>query len=173
LYIAPGIEQRLTPLRHGGTGTSSESDLQPDSLPDRYEAGNINVPGIMGLGEGVQFVLDRSLADLRRHEIELTQRLLAGLRSIDGVALFGPLEAARRVGVVSLRVRGYDPQEVAAHLDVSHDIQVRAGLHCAPLMHTALGTIQDGGTIRMSLGPFTTDAEIETTIRAVEEAAAE
>jgi cysteine desulfurase/selenocysteine lyase len=105
--------------------------------------------------------------------MELTRRLLDGLCSVRGLTVYGPSDLARRVGVVSFRIGGYDPQEVAAHLDASYSIQVRAGLHCAPLMHAALGTLEQGGTIRMSPGPFTTTAEIDAAIQAVAEIAAE
>lgn len=172
LFVASRVESQLEPLRQGGTGTHSESDVQPESLPDRYESGNLNVPGILGLGAGVDFVLKRGLTALHRHELKLTERMLSGLRAIRGVSVYGPLDAAQRLGVVSFNLAGYDPQEVAALLDAEHTIQVRAGLHCAPLMHAALGTSALGGTIRLSVGPFTTSDEIDETIAAVEEIAA-
>ncbi len=172
LVLAPQIERELESLRQGGTGTNSESDEQPQSLPDRYEAGNHNMPGIVGLGAGVGFLLERGLAAIRHHEMELTERLLAGLPDIRGVTVYGPRDVAGRLGVVSFTVAGYDPQEVAALLDASHSIQTRPGLHCAPRMHAALGTAGRGGTIRLSLGPFTTAAEIDATIIAIAEVAA-
>lgn len=172
LYIAPEIEQQLEPLRQGGTGTVSESDEQPATLPDRYESGNHNVPGLVGLGVGVDFLLKQDLTAMRQRECQLTQRLLDGLGEISGVKLWGPASAMQRVGVVSFQVASYDPQEVAAHLDAAYAIQVRAGFHCAPLLHEALGTSRLGGTARISLGPFTTDTDIDAAVRAVAELAA-
>jgi cysteine desulfurase family protein len=172
LVLAAPIEQELQPIRQGGTGTSSESDEQPTTLPDRYESGNHNVPGILGLGAGVGFLMEHDLLAIRQHEMELAERLLAGLSGIRGVTLYGPRDAQRRVGVVSLTMAGYDPQEVAALLDTSHSIQTRAGLHCAPRMHASLGTIDRGGTLRLSPGPFTTVEEIDATIAAIGDIAA-
>jgi cysteine desulfurase family protein len=172
LYLRPGMEQELAPLRQGGTGTRSEEDVQPLDLPDRYESGNLNAPGILGLGAGVRWLLNRGIASQRDHEIKLTQRLCDGLREIPGVQVFGPLSPEQRVGVVSITLSGYDPQELALVLDSAYRVQVRAGLHCAPLMHRSLGTLAGGGTVRFSLGAFTTTDEIDAAIRAVSEIAA-
>ena len=172
LAVAAGIESELEPIRQGGTGTDSESDTQPLSLPDLYEAGNHNMPGIAGLNAALGFLLDRGLQAIRHHELELTERLISGLRDIRGTQVYGPLNPTERLGVVSFTVAGYDPQEVAALLDSSYSIQVRAGFHCAPLMHQALGTADRGGTIRVSIGPFNTTAEVDATVVAVAEIAA-
>jgi selenocysteine lyase/cysteine desulfurase len=171
LYLRPGMEQELAPQRQGGTGTRSEEDVQPSDLPDRYEAGNLNVPGILGLGAGVRWLLERGLARQREHEMQLAQRLYQGLREIPGIRMFGPERAEQRVGVVSITLSGYDPQELALVLDSAYRVQVRAGLHCAPLMHRALGTLEGGGTVRFSLGAFNTSAEIDTVLRAMSEIA--
>jgi cysteine desulfurase/selenocysteine lyase len=171
LYIAPGIEQVLQPTRWGGTGTHSENDIQPESLPDRFESGNHNVPGIVGLGAGLSFVRQKTLPSIREHEQQLTQQLLDGLRSMSGIVIHGPGQSSKQTGVVSISVEGFDPQEFASLLDSAYGIQVRSGLHCAPLMHQALNTAQAGGTIRFSLGPFNTAADIDTTIRALAEIA--
>ena len=168
LYVAPGVEKELRSCRQGGTGTQSEIDEQPEALPYKFETGNLNVPGIVGLGEGVDFIQIRTLSAIRDHEMSLTVELFGGLAEIDGVEVYGPEDPARRVGVVSIRVREFDPQEVAAMLDATHSIAVRSGLHCAPLMHRALGTDRHGGTVRLSVGPFTTSEQIATTIQALE-----
>ncbi|MGE0757092.1 MAG: aminotransferase class V-fold PLP-dependent enzyme [Pirellulaceae bacterium] len=171
LYVAPGMESHLLPCRQGGTGTQSELDEQPETLPDRYESGNHNVPGLIGLGAGLAYIQQRGLDDLRRHQSELVQRLIEGLREVRGIQLWGPGDAARQCGVVSLTIDGYDPQEVASMLDVSYRIQVRSGLHCAPLMHTALGTRVRGGTVRFSVGPFNTQDEVALAVTACAEIA--
>lgn len=171
LYVAPGMEAELTSLRQGGTGTQSDDDRQPDSLPDKYEAGNLNVPGILGLGAGAAFLEERQIEEVRRHERELLDRLLAGLAGIPGVTLFGPRDSSRQVGVVSFHVKGYDPREVVALLDSEYAVQTRAGLQCAPRMHEALGTSRSGGTVRLSTGPFTTSEQIDAALAAVAEIA--
>lgn len=172
LYLRPGMERELNPQRQGGTGTRSEEDVQPEEMPERYEAGNLNAPGILGLGAGVRWLLQQEFASLRQHEIELTTRLYEGLAAIPGVRMIGPGPGLHRVGVVSITVSGYDPQEVALALDSACRVQVRAGLHCAPLMHRGLGTFDGGGAVRFSLGVFNTTADIDGAIAAMQAIAA-
>lgn len=172
LYIRAGIESRLRTTRQGGTGTQSNQDQHPETLPYKYEAGSLNVPGVVGLGAGIDFLRLQG-TKLRTHHQQLTERLLAGLIDIEGVKVFGPAEPNDRVGVVSITIDGYDPQEVAAMLDGAHRVQVRAGYHCAPLMHAAVGTIDLGGSVRLSIGMFNTEADIDAAIQAVAEVAAE
>ena len=172
LCIEPGVEDHLRPVRQGGTGTQSASDDQPATMPDKYEPGNHNVPAILGLGAGVAYIAERGMDALRRHDQELTGLLLEGLTSIDGVLVHGPRRLDRRVGVVSITIDGHQPQEVAMMLDAAYAIQVRAGLHCAPRMHEALGTRAGGGTVRFSLGAFNTREDIEAALEAVREIAA-
>lgn len=172
LYIRPGLEERLVTLRQGGTGTQSDDDRQPQTLPHKYEAGSLNVPGIVGLGAGIDFLRLQGNR-LRSQHQQLTERLVAGLIEIDGVNVFGPAEPADRVGVVSVTIDRYDPQEVAAMLDGAHRVQVRAGFHCAPLMHRAIGTLDLGGAVRFSVGMFNTEADIDAAVAAVAEVTAE
>ncbi|MBC7354453.1 MAG: aminotransferase class V-fold PLP-dependent enzyme, partial [Thermogutta sp.] len=171
LYLAPRMEERLVPLRMGGTGSRSDEDRQPDFLPDKFEPGNHNAPGLAGLVEGVRYLENRTLEAIRQHEIALTSQLMAGLSEVPGVTLYGPPSAEQRVGVVSLNIDGYSPEEVASILDLHYGIQVRSGIHCAPLMHRTLGTVERGGAVRFSLSPFTTEEEIESAIQAVAEIA--
>jgi cysteine desulfurase / selenocysteine lyase len=171
LYIRPGLEASLRSFRQGGTGTRSEEDRQPESLPDKYEAGNLNVAGLAGLAAAIEFLETRGISAIRRHELKLLERFLAGLKQIQGVTVSGPKKIDDRVGVVSLRVEGYDPQEVAAVLDATYGIQVRPGLHCAPLMHKAIGAFAGGGTVRFSFSPFTTADEIDAALTSLREIA--
>lgn len=172
LYVPSGMENRLASLRQGGTGTRSDEDLQPTSLPDKYEAGNLNVPGIVGLGEGVRAVAATDLAMSLETERTLCGRLLSGLSEIPGLTLYGPKSLNCRLGVVSFNLSGFEPQELAALLDSSYHIQVRAGIHCAPRMHAALGT-SPRGTVRISISPHsTTEKEIDVAIEALREIAA-
>lgn len=172
LYIRPGIEAELNPLRQGGTGSHSDEDQQPEELPDKYEPGNVNALGVCGLQAGIEYVSRQGIDAIRLHSLELTARLREGLDAIPGVRVFGPQNPAHQVGVVSMTLEGYAPQELAAILDSSYRVQVRAGIHCAPLMHRALGTLESGGTVRFSIGPFTTAEDIDIAVDAIEEIAA-
>lgn len=169
LYIAPGIERRLKSFRQGGTGSRSDDDHQPDDMPDKYEAGNLNVPGILGLRAGARYILETGLGEIREHEARLTQRLLDRLGTLDGVRVYAPTDPAQRVGVISFALEGYDSREVANLLDSSFGIQLRAGYHCAPLLHRTLQTTDFGGLVRASPGIFNTEDEIDQLAEAVEE----
>jgi cysteine desulfurase family protein len=171
LYLSAGMEDRLLPLRQGGTGTRSDEDVQPTSLPDRYEAGNLNVPGIVGLEAGVGHLLATGIERCRDAARQHIQRLLDGLAELPAITIYGSRTADDRVGVVSLNVTGYDPRELASLLDANWSLQTRAGIHCAPRMHAALGTTP-AGTLRLSVGHFTTEAEIDAAISALAEVAA-
>lgn len=166
LYVRPGIEKQLASVRQGGTGTESESDRQPDAMPDKFESGNLNVPGLAGLLAAIEYLNDRGIDSIRAHSLAMTERLLAGLLAQPGLVMQGPREACDRAPVVSICVPGFDPQEAATALDLSFGVQVRSGLHCAPEAHRALGTLATGGTVRYSLGPFTTAQEIDQAIAA-------
>ncbi|GAB6187939.1 aminotransferase class V-fold PLP-dependent enzyme [Thermopirellula anaerolimosa] len=169
LYIRPGVEERIAPLRLGGTGSQSDEDRQPAMLPDKYEPGNHNASGLAGLAAGAAWLEERTLSALRRHELSLIETLLERLRGIPGLTLYGPEDPAERVGVVSFRLQGFEPHELAALLDLRYGIQVRSGIHCAPRMHAALGTLKLGGTVRISTGPFTTPEELEYVTQALRE----
>jgi len=169
LYIAPGVE--LQQLREGGTGFASEEEEQPVELPYRYESGTPNGPGIAGLGAGVAYVLERGIDAIRSHEQGLTDRLLAGLGEIRGVTLYHARDGAAQAPVVSFNVEGWEPGELGVTLDQAFDIQVRTGLHCAPSTHKVLGTFP-GGTVRVSIGSFNTEGDIDQTLNAVRQLAA-
>lgn len=168
LYIAPGVETELRPIRQGGTGTRSDQPEQPTTLPDRYESGNLNVPGIAGLNSGVTWLQERGVTSIRQHETDLRAQLVSELRQVPNVTVYGPRDNNQAVGVVSFNIAGFDPQEVAAALDAAAGLELRAGLHCAPRMHDALGT-SPAGTVRASFGPFTTAADVATLISAIRE----
>ena len=167
LYIRPGLEQELVPLRFGGTGSHSEQDIQPAELPDRYESGNHNAPGIVGLEAALEHVAAQDFAEVRGHELQLTGRLIEELRSISGVTVHVNAGIEQQLGVVSISVPGFEPQVLAALLDQEFGVQTRAGLHCAPLAHQWLGTLETGGTVRFSLGYATTEDEIASAATAV------
>lgn len=166
LCIANGLENSLRPLRYGGTGTNSEFLEQPLEMPSRYESGNANVPGIAGLSTGAGWILEESVENIHRKIQTLTHRLIDGLRDTPGVELLSPMQS-ENVGIVTFNIHNQDCREVAMVLDQSFQIQCRAGLHCAPLVHRTLGTFKKGGAIRFSPGVFTTDDEIQSAIEAV------
>jgi cysteine desulfurase family protein len=168
LYVRPEVADQVASLRQGGTGTSSEQEEQPSQLPCKFEAGNVNVVGLAGLGAAADYLLANGKVDeIRSHEERLTNQLLAGLREIPGTIVHGPIGEAPRVGVVSITAGGYDPQDFAAMLDATSGVQTRSGLHCAPRMHRSLGTVERGGTVRFSVGHANSAEDIETTLDVV------
>lgn len=170
LYVGPRVESEVLPLRQGGTGSISDQEEQPDALPDRLEPGNHNVAGLVGLQQGVTFLLEQG-SKVREHELRLTRRLLEGLESLEPWEVLGPTSLEHRVGVVSLRLPGVDPQDLAAILDAEYGIEVRSGLHCAPRIHRHLGTADAGGTLRFSVGPLTQESDIDLALDALAELA--
>jgi len=158
LYIRPGIERRMRTCREGGTGSISDHDTQPDFMPDRFETGSHNAIGIIGLSEGVQWVLNRGVDAIWQHERGLMQAMLQGLsepQAVPGLVLFGPQGVKHRCGVFSIRIDGLDhPQELSDLLERDYGILTRSGIHCAPLAHRTFGTHAVGGMTRFSFGPF-------------------
>ena len=161
LYIRPGFESKLRPLKEGGTGSKSEIPRQPDFLPDRFEAGSHNLIGIAGLNAGVAFLLEEGLDRIRAHEVELCRTFLSHTETVDGLTVYGPRDIDKRVGVFSVTIDGYEPGELAAVLEQQFSLLTRPGLHCAPYAHESLGTFEQGGAVRFSLGPFLTKEDVE------------
>lgn len=157
LYIAEGAEPE--PLLVGGTGGYSDHPGQPEAMPERYESGTLNTPGIAGLKAGVEFIRRTGIAAIREKEETLTALLMDGLGGISGVTLHGPPASESRGAVVSFTLEGKDPSEIGFILDTRYGISVRVGLHCAPDAHRTIGT-HPGGTVRVSPGFFTTEEEI-------------
>lgn len=160
LYIRPGIEKRLRPLREGGTGSQSDEPTQPATLPDRYEPGSHNAIGLAGLLAGVRWVRERGLDHIATHEASLVKTFIAGISDVEGLHYFGPQGVADRIGVFSLRIDGFDPHELSAALESGYGILTRSGIHCAPFIHQALGSLAAGGATRLSFGPFLTPQDI-------------
>jgi len=154
LYIRPGLEKKLATIREGGTGSVSELDSQPQFMPDKFEPGSHNAIGIIGLSEGIKWVTDQTVRKLHEHDLDLVRTFLDGISGIEGLTYYGPQGVKNRVGVFSVRVEGYEPQELSAALESSFGILTRSGIHCAPLAHQAIGTAERGGTTRFSFGPF-------------------
>ncbi|KXG73854.1 aminotransferase class V-fold PLP-dependent enzyme [Thermotalea metallivorans] len=164
LYVREGIILRH--MKEGGTGSKSESLLQPEILPDRYESGTPNTPGIVGLGAGIAFILAEGLNKIREHEEALTAYMLSELKKIDKIKIYGPQDHKKQAAVISMNIGDEDSSEVSYVLDKVFDIAVRSGLHCAPLAHQTIGTFEQG-TVRFSIGYFNTKEDIEKAIEAL------
>ncbi len=156
----------LQPLIRGGTGSDSESEIQPRFLPDKFESGTMNVVGLAGLEAGVRWLVEQGVEELRDRECDLTARLIEGLCEIPGVEVKGTLDASRQLPVVSFTLDGPDPGEIGLRLDEEFDIAARVGLHCSPAAHKTLGTFP-AGTVRLSLSAFTTANDVDLALRAV------
>jgi cysteine desulfurase family protein len=170
LYVREGLD--LIPLKEGGTGSKSDSLYQPDILPDRLESGTHNTPGIAGLCAGIKYIKNVGMANIRRHEQELVQYFLDGLDSIEKVKIYGAQDINKQAPVVSINIGDIGSSEVSYILDQTFDIATRSGLHCAPLTHMTLGTMEQG-TVRFSFGYFNTKEEIDTAISAISQIAKE
>jgi len=172
LLLSPEFAAKLSPIVAGGTGSASDSELQPAYMPDRFEPGTPNLPGIYGLRAAVDFILETGADALRRREEALTSQFLAGLRDVPGIRLAGPRTLENRVGVISVDFLELDNAEAAFRLEQDYGILTRCGLHCAPAAHKTLGTFPQG-TVRFSPGWYTTAEEIEAAAAAVREIAAQ
>jgi cysteine desulfurase family protein len=168
LYVGPRVKPR--PLVQGGTGTNSEDTRQPEVLPDYYEAGSHNALGLAGLQAACEFVADVTPAAIGARKSALAERFVRGVDEIDGITYFGPRDFSRQAGACSIQVAGLDPAVVGHRLDAEYDIMVRTGLHCSPLAHTTLGTI-DQGTVRFSFGYYNTEAQVAAAVQALAEIA--
>ena len=172
LYISPGLEKKLEPLREGGTGSASEIDRQPDFMPDRFEPGSHNAIGIVGLSEGVAWLLRQGIENIGRMDLDLARTFMEGVSDIEGLRYFGPQGVRHRCGVFSIRIDGFDPHELSAALEASFGILTRSGIHCAPLAHRAIGTADLGGTTRLSFGPFLSKQDVKFATDALSDLAA-
>lgn len=164
LFVREGVP--IAPLIEGGTGSRSESDRQPEFLPDALESGTQNSVGAAGLAVALAWILRKGVDAIRRKETALVDLLLSGMSRIPGVTVYGPADPARRGSAVSFRVEGMDPAETGMRLERRSGVLVRAGLHCSPNGHRTLGTFP-AGTVRVSPGPFTTRGEIRTFLSAL------
>ncbi len=170
LLLSPDLAGKLTPIITGGTGSASDLEVQPAYMPDRFESGTPNLPGIYGFQAAVEYIEAIGIPVLRQHETALAARLLDRLRDIPGTRLAGPWETANRVGVISVDFQRVDNAEAASRLELEYGILTRCGLHCAPAAHRTLGTFPQG-TVRFSPGWFTTPEEMDAAASAIAEIA--
>lgn len=158
LYLRSGLE--IEPLKYGGTGTRSDFLFMPRDTPVRYEAGTPNIPGIAALQAGIAWIKRVGIDAIAQRCRRLEQQLLEHIAEIPQIILYGDLESKQRCPIVSLNVQGRSPEDVALMLGGSFGVITRSGLHCAPLVHHAIGAPAEG-TVRLSLSFFTTEVEIE------------
>jgi cysteine desulfurase family protein len=168
LYIREGLELNI--LKEGGTGSKSEDLFQPNLLPDKYESGTHNTPGIVGLNQGVKFILEEGIENIRKHEEDLCEYMLNRLEEVPNIVIYGPKDSKKRAAVISINIGNMDSGEITFLLDSEHDIATRSGIHCAPLAHKTLGTLEQGA-VRFSLGYFNTKQDIDTAIEVLKQIA--
>lgn len=166
--IDPGFAKEVEPLLTGGTGSQSHALSQPDFLPDKFEPGTMNLPGIIGLKKALEYIKHTGTFTLYQKEMAITQAFMEKVQGLHGVALIGPKTIKNRLGVVSLAFLNLDNGAVAAALDQNYGIMTRSGLHCAPGAHQALGTFPKG-TVRFSFGYQNTLDEVDYIISSLQQ----
>ena len=166
IILTKEMAQNLTPLIAGGTGSFSHLETMPTHMPDAFESGTLNLPGIIGLNEGLAYIESQGMENIHNHELALTQAFLEGLQSIDGINIVGKQNIQDRTAVVSITIDGMDPANIAYELESTYHIMTRVGLHCAPRAHQTLGTYPEG-TVRFSFGYANTLEDVEAALSAL------
>ena len=166
IILTKEIAQILTPLIAGGTGSFSHLETMPTHMPDAFEAGTLNLPGIIGLNEGLSYIESVGMKNIHNHELALTKTFLEGLRSITGINIIGKQDIQDRTAVVSITIDGMDPASIAYELESTYHIMTRVGLHCAPRAHQTLGTYPEG-TVRFSFDYANTLEEVDMALSAL------
>ena len=164
----PDFAEKADWFVEGGTGSFSHLEFQPDMMPDKFEAGTPNLPGIAGLLAATEWLMEETIEKVHQRELELGQMLLEGLKEIPGLELAGKMTMEGRLPVFPINFKGRDHAEVAAQLADDPGIETRPGLHCAPTAHKTIGTWGSGGAMRVSVGYFNTEGEIEIFLKALE-----
>ena len=170
LWVRKGVEIR--PFKVGGTGVQSYNKSQPMEMPTRLEAGTLNGHGIAGLGAALGFIQETGVETIHAKEIALAKRFYAGVSAIPGIKIYGDFSTWDRTAIVTLNVRDYDSGAVSDALAEDYGIATRPGAHCAPRMHQALGTVEQGA-VRFSFSWYNTEEEVDTAIQALTQLAAE
>jgi cysteine desulfurase/selenocysteine lyase len=169
LYVREGIEIRHT--RAGGTGVRSAVKTHLYEYPYRLEYGTMNTVGVAGLHAGVKWVLDKGLDNIHEHEMKLTRLLRDGIKDIEGVTMYCQDDLKNHIAILPFNIKGFEALNTGTMLDVDYNIACRTGLHCAPLVHEQLNTMDIHGAVRFGIGPFNTEQHIGTAIQAVKEIA--
>ncbi|MBL4933687.1 aminotransferase class V-fold PLP-dependent enzyme [Clostridium paridis] len=154
-------------LKYGGTGSQSSSMEQPEFLPDKFESGTLNTPGIVGLSKGIEFINRVGLEKIKEKEIELTNYLIQALRNLDFVECYGPLDDKEKTSIVSFNLKGMESSEVGRGLN-DREIYVRTGYHCCPLVHKLIGT-ENRGTVRVSIGYFNSKEDLDKLVMSLKD----
>ncbi|WP_138264523.1 aminotransferase class V-fold PLP-dependent enzyme [[Clostridium] hylemonae] len=170
MYVREGLAVR--PLKSGGSGVRTFSRTHPAEMPTALEAGTLNGHGIAGLNAALAYLEKEGIDNIRRREQELTRRFYDGVKDIPDVKVYGDYSAKERCAIVALNIGDYDSSEVSDELLTTYGISTRPGGHCAPLMHEALGTVEQGA-VRFSFSHYNTDEEVDTAIAAIRELAAD
>ena len=170
IYVREGLTVR--PLLCGGSGVQTYNKKHPSEMPTALEAGTLNGHGIAGLDAAVEYLMETGIDTIREREQDLMWRFYEGVKDIPGVTVYGDFSTWERCAIVTLNIGDYDSSEVSDELLMTYGISTRAGGHCAPLMHEALGTVEQGA-VRFSFSHYNTDEELNTAIQAVKEMAAE
>ena len=171
--VREDLGRKLQPLMEGGTGSRSDSEIQPDFLPDRFESGTLPLPAIIGLRQALIWLEARGAESIRQHEAALTKHFLEGLQEIHSLRVAGiakPESINQRIGVVSVDFANQDNGIAAFSLEQEYGIMTRVGLHCAPSAHRSAGTWPQG-TVRFSFGPANTAEDVDTALQALQELA--
>lgn len=166
IILTKEIAHTLTPLIVGGTGSFSHLETMPTHMPDTFEAGTLNLPGIIGLNEGLSYIESVGMKNIHNHELALTKAFLEGLHLIPRVNIIGKQDIQNRTAVVSITIDGMDAASIAYELESTYHIMTRVGLHCAPRAHQTLGTYPEG-TVRFSFGYANTLEEVDMALSAL------
>lgn len=168
-YVTDNLPVRGT--RFGGTGVRSAQETHLTEFPYRLECGTLNIVGVAGLNAGVRWIHEHGIDNLRKNEYQLYDKLRNGMKNIENVMVYCGNNTENQNPVLSINVNGFESGDVGTMLDVDYNIATRTGLQCAPKVHVGLGTDKIHGTVRMSLGPFSTEAHVDAAIEAIKEIA--
>lgn len=164
--IDDALNKEASTFIEGGTGSISQSTVQPDFLPDKFESGTLNAPGIAGLLAGVNYIMNEGISSIKEREMELCQRFIDGLCNIESIEIYGFKDASLRTPTISINSSKINNAELGFILDREFGIMARTGLHCSPLAHQTIGTFPVG-TLRFSLGPFNDKKDIDYALYAI------
>ena len=170
MYVREGLV--LRPLKSGGSGVQTYSKHHPTDMPTALEAGTLNGHGIAGLGAAIFYLEQEGIDKIREKELSLMWKFYEGIKDVPGIKIYGDFETEKRCPIVTLNIGDYDSSEVSDELLMEYGISTRPGAHCAPLMHEALGTVEQGA-VRFSFSHYNTEEEVEIAIRAIKELAEE
>ena len=170
IYVREGVEVR--PLLSGGSGVQTYSKKHPNQMPTALEAGTLNAHGLAGLNASIKYLQDTGIDVIRQKELEFMWEFYHQVKKIEGVTIYGDFEQKERCPIVTLNIRDYESSQVSDALAMEYDIATRSGGHCAPLMHQALGTVEQGA-VRFSFSHYNTWEEVQQAVVAIRQLAEE